>query len=126
MVETTQKITGEVKISPATLNITQKIKNVLAFKEKVGEFSERSVTELSEIIFGGGIELGASDLHLEPEKGQAKIRVRIDGLLQDVIMINWKAYESLLSRIKLISGIKLNITDRPQDCLLYTSPSPRD
>ena len=115
MVETTQKITGEVKISPATLNITQKIKNVLAFKEKVGEFSERSVTELSEIIFGGGIKLRASDLHLEPEKGQAKIRVRIDGLLQDVIMINWKAYESLLSRIKLISGIKLNITDRPQD-----------
>ena len=115
MVETTQKITGEVKISPATLNITQKIKNVLAFKEKVGEFSERSVTELSEIIFGGGIKLRASDLHLEPEKGQAKIRVRIDGLLQDVIMINWKTYESLLSRIKLISGIKLNITDRPQD-----------
>ena len=109
MVETTQKITGEVKISPATLNITQKIKNVLAFKEKVGEFSERSVTELSEIIFGGGIKLRASDLHLEPEKGQAKIRVRIDGLLQDVIMINWKTYESLLSRIKLISGITCSI-----------------
>jgi type II secretory ATPase GspE/PulE/Tfp pilus assembly ATPase PilB-like protein len=110
-----QKITGEVKISPATLNITQKIKNVLAFKEKVEEFSEKSVTELSEIIFGGGIGLEASDLHIEPEKEQAKIRVRIDGLLQDVMIIDWKTYGNLLSRIKLISGIKLNITDRPQD-----------
>ena len=95
-----QKITGEVKISPATLNITQKIKNVLAFKEKVEEFSEKSVTELSEIIFGGGIGLEASDLHIEPEKEQAKIRVRIDGLLQDVMIIDWKTYGNLLSRIK--------------------------
>ena len=110
-----QKITGVVEISPATLNITQKIKNVSAFEEKVGEFSVKSVTELSEIILGGGIELGASDLHLEPEEEQAKIRVRIDGLLQDVTMIDRKTYESFLSRIKLISGIKLNITDRPQD-----------
>jgi len=110
-----EKITGEVKISPATLNITQKIKNVSAFKEKVEEFSGKSVTELSEIIFGGGVGLEASDLHIESEEKQAKIRVRIDGLLQDVTMIDWKTYESLLSRIKLISGIKLNITDRPQD-----------
>ena len=124
MVETTQKITGEVKISPATLNITQKIKNVSAFEEKVGEFSVKSVTELSEIILGGGIELEASDLHLEPEEGQAKIRVRIDGLLQDVTMIDRKTYESFLSRIKLISGIKLNITDRPQDGRFSISMEP--
>jgi len=119
-----QKITGEVKISPATLNITQKIKNVLAFKEKVEEFSEKSVTELSEIIFGGGIGLEASDLHIEPEKEQAKIRVRIDGLLQDVMIIDWKTYGNLLSRIKLISGIKLNITDRPQDGRFSISTEP--
>ena len=118
------KITGEVKISPATLNITQKIKNVSAFEEKVGEFSVKSVTELSEIILGGGIELEASDLHLEPEEGQAKIRVRIDGLLQDVTMIDRKTYESFLSRIKLISGIKLNITDRPQDGRFSISMTP--
>jgi len=119
-----QKITGEVKISPATLNITQKIKNVSAFEEKVGEFSVKSVTELSEIILGGGIGLEASDLHLEPEEGQAKIRVRIDGLLQDVTMIDRKTYESFLSRIKLISGIKLNITDRPQDGRFSISMEP--
>jgi type II secretory ATPase GspE/PulE/Tfp pilus assembly ATPase PilB-like protein len=110
-----QKITGEVKISPPILNITQKIKNVSDFKERIGEFLEKSVTELSEVILGGAINLEASDIHIEPKEEQAKIRIRIDGLLQDVINFDLKIYEGLLNRIKLLSGLKLNITDRPQD-----------
>ena len=110
-----QKITGEIKISPPLLNITQKIKNVSDFKERIGEFLEKSVTELSEVILGGGIHLEASDIHIEPREEQAKIRIRIDGLLQDVINFDLKIYEGLLNRIKLLSGLKLNITDRPQD-----------
>ena len=108
------KITGEVKISPATLNITQKIKNVSDFKERIGEFLEKSVTELAEVILGGGIHLEASDIHIEPEEEQAKIRIRLDGILQNVMILNLKIYENILSRLKLLSGLKLNITDRPQ------------
>lgn len=110
-----QKITGEVKISPTILTITQKIKNVSAFKEKVEEFLEKSVSELSEVILGGAINLEASDIHIEPKEKETKIRIRIDGILQDVITFDLKTYQALLSRIKLLSGIKLNITDRPQD-----------
>jgi type II secretory ATPase GspE/PulE/Tfp pilus assembly ATPase PilB-like protein len=110
-----EKITGEVKISPPILNITQKIKNVSDFKEIIGDFLEKSVTELSEVILGGGVHLEASDIHIEPREEQAKIRIRIDGLLQDVINFDLKIYEGLLNRIKLLSGLKLNITDRPQD-----------
>ena len=110
-----EKIIGEVKISPATLNITQKIKNVSIFKERIGEFLEKSVTELSEVILGGAINLEASDIHIEPKEEEAKIRIRIDGLLQDVINFDLKIYQGLLNRTKLLSGLKLNITDRPQD-----------
>lgn len=110
-----QKITGEVKISPSILTITQKIKNVSVFKGQIEEFLEKSVSELSGVILGGAISLGASDIHIEPREKQAKIRTRIDGILQDVISFDPKTYQTLLSRIKLLSGIKLNITDRPQD-----------
>ena len=110
-----QKITGEIKISPPLLNITQKIKNVSDFKERIGEFLEKSVTELSEVILGGGIHLEASDIHIEPREEESKIRVRIDGLLQDVTVFGREIYERILSRIKLLSGMKLNISDRPQD-----------
>jgi len=110
-----QKITGEVKISPSILTITQKIKNVSAFKEKIEEFLEKSVSELSEVILGGAISLGASDIHAEPKEKETKIRIRIDGILQDVTTFGRESSEGLLNRIKLLSGIKLNITDRPQD-----------
>jgi len=110
-----QKITGGVKISPTILTITQKIKNVSAFKERVGEFLEKSVSELSEVILGGAINLEASDIHIEPKEKETKIRIRIDGILQDVTTFEREIFEGLLNRVKLLSGIKLNITNRPQD-----------
>ena len=92
-----------------------KIENVPAFKEEIKKSLAKRVTTILEAILGGAIRLRASDLHLEPEKEKAKIRTRIDGVLQDVILIDHKIYQNLLSRIKLLAGIKLNITDRPQD-----------
>jgi len=59
--------------------------------------------------------LNASDIHIEPEEKQTKIRTRVDGLLQDVTLIDATVFQAFLSRIKILSGIKLNITDRPQD-----------
>jgi len=110
-----EKIAGQIKISPSALNIAQKIKNVSAFREKIKESLAESVTRILEVILGGGINLEASDVHIEPQRNQAKIRIRIDGILQDVTILNLKIYQTLLSRIKLLSGIKLNITDRPQN-----------
>ncbi|MCJ7786623.1 Flp pilus assembly complex ATPase component TadA [Patescibacteria group bacterium] len=116
MPEISKKITAKIEISTQIFAETQeKIKNISNFKEKVEEFLIKSVSEILEVILGGGISLRASDIHIEPEENQAKIRVRIDGILQDVILFDLKTSQTLLSRIKLLSGIKLNIADRPQD-----------
>lgn len=112
------KITGEVNIP------FQGIKDLQELKKAVEANSGVKITELLEIILGGALEMDSSDLHLEPEEEKAKIRVRIDGLLQDVTTIDKTVYESLLSRIKLLGGMKLNVNDRPQDgrfSLAYTS-----
>lgn len=110
------KITGEVRIVPAILQKLQKrAKNIPVFKKIIEDYSTKNITELSEVLFGGAILLGASDIHIEPEEDQANIRLRIDGILQNVTSFNFKTYKTLLSRIKLLSGIKLNIADRPQD-----------
>lgn len=110
------KITGEVKISPDIIaEVQKKVKNISDFQKKIKEFLTRPVTEFLEIILAGGINLAASDIHIEPEEERAKLRVRIDGILEDVIVFDFKIYQTLLSRIKLLSGIKLNITDRAQD-----------
>jgi type II secretory ATPase GspE/PulE/Tfp pilus assembly ATPase PilB-like protein len=116
MKEVREKISEEIKIPPEKLDkIKKEIQNVLDFKKEIEKFFDKSASELLEVILGGAINLEASDIHIEPEEEQAKMRIRLDGILHDVITFNYKIYQRLLSRIKLLSGIKLNITDRPQD-----------
>ncbi|MBZ9569531.1 Flp pilus assembly complex ATPase component TadA [Patescibacteria group bacterium] len=130
MEEVRPRISKEIEISPTKLaEIQKEIKNIPEFKKKIEEFLTGRVGELLEIILGGAISLDASDIHIEPEENQTKIRLRVDGVLQDVLVFQKKIYKTLLSRIKLLSGIKLNITDRPQDgrfsILLDETPRPK-
>jgi len=111
-----EKITGEIKISPVKLTeIRKEVKNIFEFKKIIERSLSASATELLEIILAGAISLDSSDIHVEPEEKQSKLRTRIDGVLHDVIILDLKIYKTLLSRIKLLSGLKLNVTDRPQD-----------
>ncbi|MDI6602501.1 MAG: GspE/PulE family protein [Patescibacteria group bacterium] len=111
-----EKITGEVKISLTKLTEIQKeVKNISTFGKKTEQLLTASVTELLMTILAGAISLDASDIHIEPEEKKAKLRIRIDGILHDIIIFDLKVYKALLSRIKLLSGLKLNVTNRPQD-----------
>ena len=111
-----EKITGIVTITQQDFEvIAAKTKNVSDFKEEIKKNLSKEITQVLEIILAGAINLGSSDVHFEPEEKKVRQRVRIDGILHDVLFFEKKIYRGLLSRIKLLSGIKLNITDRAQD-----------
>jgi len=114
--EQAKKITGEVEIPHHIVkDIQKKVKNIPDFKKKIEAFFKKTTTELLSIVLAGAINLDASDIHIEPEERQAKLRIRIDGILQDVLLFDLKTHKALVSRIKLLSKLKLNVTDRPQD-----------
>lgn len=117
MVETqSSKLLGLVEISAEVFErIKKEVKNISTFKEGVEDYLNQKTTDLVDAILSGAILLGASDIHLEPQEGQARLRIRIDGVLHDVLFFSLKNYQALLSRIKLLSKIKLNITNKPQD-----------
>ncbi|MCX6786209.1 MAG: GspE/PulE family protein, partial [Candidatus Kaiserbacteria bacterium] len=73
------------------------------------------VSRILEIIFAGSFALRASDIHFEPMEDKTLLRLRIDGLLSDAYFFDPASYHQLNSRIKLLSGVKLNITNRAQD-----------
>ncbi len=111
-----QEITKQVRIpSQDFLKIQKEIKNISGFKGSIEKILTEKVTEVLGLILGGAINLKGSDIHFEPQKQEAKLRIRIDGILHDVLAIPSDVYRKLLSRLKLLSGIKLNISDRPQD-----------
>lgn len=73
------------------------------------------VSRILETILAGALALGASDVHLEPEAEYVLLRYRLDGVLQEVIRFDNETYNLLLSRIKLIAGMKLNVKKDSQD-----------
>jgi len=73
------------------------------------------VSRILEVLVGGGLSLGASDIHIEPEEAGIRVRFRLDGVLTDLLKFDHETYRLLLSRIKLLSGLKLNIKTAAQD-----------
>lgn len=73
------------------------------------------VSRILETILAGAISLGASDVHIEPEEDYITLRYRLDGVLVKVLNFDKDTFALLLSRIKLLSGLKLNIKKDAQD-----------
>lgn len=88
---------------------------VSSLKELATKFSAVSATEIIEQILGSALHLDASDVHLEPEAYNVKVRFRIDGVLQDAASLHTDLHHQIVSRIKIISKLKLNVVTTPQD-----------
>lgn len=110
-----KRLLGSVTIPQEIASDLSRVKDVVGLSKKIEGYALQNTTNLLDVILLGTINLEASDIHIEPEKDDVKIRTRIDGLLQDIVLLKHDIYHNLLSRIKLLSKIKLNITDKPQD-----------
>ena len=77
--------------------------------------SARRVSETLEMMFAGSLALGASDIHIEPEEDGIRLRYRLNGVLQDVINMERRIYERMVSRLKLLSGMVINQNQEAQD-----------
>ena len=113
---TRKKITGEISLSQElALKLQKEVQNLQDLAQKLPSWETGDTSYLVMALLGSAVLLEVSDLHLEAEEQGARLRARIDGMLHDVAVLSEKTHEALLSRIKLLSGIKLNISDRPQD-----------
>jgi len=97
------------------LNIQSEVKNIEGLKKLLNQSVSKDTTTLLEDILVSSNLLNASDIHFEPEETAVKFRLRIDGNLHDVFLFEKQNYKTILSRIKLLSGIKLNVADKAQD-----------
>ena len=91
------------------------------------DFKSASPVQIMEIILAGALALRASDIHTEAEEKMAKIRFRVDGILHDVFNeFPLHSYDTLVSRIKLLSGMKLNVSHEAQDGRFFVRLAEKD
>src|SRR3989339_104212 len=113
---TSAKRTSQVEISSGLISDLQKeIKGIESLKEKISQIPPSKTSEILEVIISGALNLDASDIHLEPKEETTNLKYRLDGLLYEIGTLNNKSFSLILSRIKLLSGMKLNIKDIAQD-----------
>jgi len=99
-------ISGEI-LQETAKNI-QKMQDIEKLIREAMEGNQiHKISHIFEIILAGAIAIKASDIHIEPEKEQSRLRLRLDGVLQDVMFLGTDIYHLLNSRIKLLSGMKL-------------------
>jgi len=110
-----KEITEKIEINPEELKQIQSSINTIADLKQKLEQPNIQITQLLNIIMAAGLKLEASDVHFEAEDSATRLRFRLDGILQDVANISTASYQLLSSRIKILSELKLNIHDRPQD-----------
>lgn len=101
------------------LEVTQKVNSLKDVRDLITEVLTMKrayrISKILEIILAGGIALKASDIHIEPEENQVRLRYRLDGVLTDILNFDKDTFSLLLSRIKLISELKLNTKEKAQD-----------
>lgn len=73
------------------------------------------VSKIVSVVLRHAIEGRASDIHIEPVGSQSKIRYRIDGVLHTTIVLPIYVHSALISRIKVMSNLKIDETRIPQD-----------
>src|SRR3989344_4684255 len=104
---------GAVQVSEAKLDkLYSQIKNISDLKSLL---TDVSTTELLEIFIAGALKVGASDVHLEPESDKTRLRYRMDGVLSDIAEIANNSYDKLVSRVKVLCKMKLNVHKAAQD-----------
>jgi len=108
-----RKIKSGVEITEADFKkASEEIKNLKDLNDKI---QKASITDIVTMIIIASIVGRSSDIHVEAEEKDIKIRFRVDGVLQDAASLSKDLWSKVVSRIKLLSGLKINITNVPQD-----------
>ena len=94
----------------------EEIKNFREINKRINQsLHNLSLTDIVTIILAAAIKAGASDIHIESEEKAVKCRYRIDGILHDVAELSQDLKRRVISRIKMLAGLKINIFNRAQD-----------
>ena len=90
-------------------------KEIENYKDLDSKIKAVSITDLVTLVIATAIKAEASDIHIEAEETQVVIKFRLDGILHLITSVPKTQWQQIISRIKLLSGLKINIADKPQD-----------
>lgn len=108
-----KKITKGVEISQEDL---ARFKDAIVdYKNLNDKIKEVNISDIVTLLLATALKTGSSDIHIESEANNIIVRLRIDGVLQEAATIEKDKWKKIVSRMKILAGVKINIDDKPQD-----------
>lgn len=115
-------ITSEVNMA---LNERKEEEKVVRAKSEAVS-SEAPVAKIVTTILQYAIKARASDVHIEPQEDNVRVRYRIDGILQEKYLLPRNVCEAVVSRIKILANLKIDEKRVPQDGRFFFSADGND
>lgn len=88
--------------------------DLVALAEAEG-LTDAPVVKLLQSMFEDAVQVNASDIHIEPDEKELRIRFRLDGVLRVQTMADRRIASALVSRVKLMAGLDISEKRLPQD-----------
>ena len=88
--------------------------------------SESPVVRALDLIIAQAVRDRASDIHIEPQENNIRVRYRVDGVLHDAMSLPSEVLEPVISRIKILGGMNITERRRPQDGQFSTKYDDRE
>lgn len=106
--EAIKNVVEEAAVSSVTTEVSH-------LEELKHDIETSAVDQALNIIQVGAYKAHASDIHFQPEETDVLVRFRIDGILRPVFHLSTQTYRGLVTQIKYLAHLKLNIANLPQD-----------
>ena len=106
------EVTAALKEAGGGADVEVKTVNI----RKVGEFiREAPIAKIVTTVLEFAVKSRSSDVHVEPLEDRTRVRYRIDGILHEKLVLPKKIHDALVSRIKILSDMKIDERRVPQD-----------
>lgn len=102
-----------LNIQPGTSSSS--FQSVVQLEEKKGSAEETPVIKIVSSTLKEAVWEKASDIHIEPQRNRSRIRFRLDGELQEMASLPIELHSLIVSRVKVLSNLKIDETRIPQD-----------
>jgi type IV pilus assembly protein PilB len=109
--ELEKELEAEERVSPFKGKVEEIAKQIVA---------EAPITKIVAVILRHATEGRASDVHIEPVEDKIKVRFRVDGVLYTSLILPKEIQAAVVSRIKILSNLKIDETRVPQDGRFHT------
>jgi len=103
------------EVTEALKEVNEEGDKVMFETTRTGVIREEKIAEIVSRILEFAMKSRASDVHIEPQEKSTRVRYRIDGILNEKLTIPKNLHDALVSRIKILSGMKIDEKRVPQD-----------